>query len=217
MGYLHSVSLWYNYIFSLANNSSFTLLPMQHSYAKHIANSRKEHNIVGPNRNSHFLNKELEVGRTNTLYGWLSVHRGRSGCAWKIVPPSVFDPPDHPAPRGSPYRLRYHKRHSYIYFKIVYNLCSHKIPNSYYSTPTAVKLVVDQSSSRQRRTFVPSLLGHHNSVPSRVLLFGGAWSYFISCVIGNKKGLLFHNMPNFKLNHPTAIIWFNTNKDFKKI
>jgi hypothetical protein len=100
MGYLHTVSLWYNYIFSLANNPSFTLLPMQHSYATNIANSRKEHNIVGPKYNSHYLNKELEVGRTNTLYGWLSVYRGRSECARKIVPPSVFDPRTIQLPEG---------------------------------------------------------------------------------------------------------------------
>jgi len=100
MGYLHSVLLWYNYIFSLANNPSYSLLPMQYNYAKNITNSRKEHNIVGPNCNSHYHNKELEVGRTNTLYGWLSVHRGRSGGARKIVPPSVFDPRTIQHPEG---------------------------------------------------------------------------------------------------------------------
>jgi len=119
--------------------------------------------------------------------------------------------PDHPAPRGSLYRLRYPSRHFYIFLKIVYNLGSHKIPNSYYSTHTAVKLVVDQSS-RQRRTSLQSLLGHCDSVPSRVLLFGGAWSYFISCVMGNKNSLMFHNTPNFKLNYPTTIMWFNIKK-----
>ena len=80
---------------------------------------------------------------------------------------------DHPAPRGSLDRLRYPSRHFYIFLKIVHNLCSHKIPNSYYSTFAAVKLVVDQSS-RQRRTSLHSLLGHYDSVPSRVLLFCGA-------------------------------------------
>lgn len=73
-------------MFSLANNPIYTLLPMQYSYAKNIANSREEHNIGGPNCNSHYHNKELEVWRTNTLHGWLSVHRDRSGRARKIVP-----------------------------------------------------------------------------------------------------------------------------------
>jgi len=48
-------------MFSLANNPIYTLLPMQYSYAKNIANSREEHNIGGPNCNSHYHNKELEV------------------------------------------------------------------------------------------------------------------------------------------------------------
>ena len=77
----------YNYIFSLANNPNYNLLPTQYSYAKNIANSPKEHNIVGPNCNSHYHNKELEAGRTDTLYRWLSVYRGRSGRTGKILPP----------------------------------------------------------------------------------------------------------------------------------
>jgi hypothetical protein len=96
---------------------------MQYSYAKNIENSRKEHNIVGPNCNSPYHNKELEVGRINTSYGWLSVHCGRSGRARKLVPPSVFDPWTTQPPEG---------RHTgyatpaaiFTFFKIVYNLCS---------------------------------------------------------------------------------------------
>jgi hypothetical protein len=171
MGYLHSVSLWYNYIFSLANNSSFALLPMQHSYAKNIANSRKEHNIVGPDCNLHYL--RIRSRKNKYL---VRVVECSSRPVWKCTEncaPIGIRSPDHPAPRESLYRLRYPNRHSYIYFKIVYSLCSHKTPNSYYSTLIAVKLVVDQSS-RQRRTSLHSFLGHHDSVPSRVLVFGGA-------------------------------------------